>query len=181
MKKAGIFCFLFALILFGYSCVEEQDFNQFDDLSFAPQFESSIIYVEATEEIINQGTIPTFYSQDFNFNAFSENAFANRVIDGSLTYELKNTTSKPLEIILEFLDDSNTTLDTETFVIDGEPSAILFRDVVYGNTGKSIDILKNTSKLRVTINNEGDTTSTSTQAEPLFVLKSSGKFSIRVK
>jgi len=181
MKRVSVFCILLAVLLLGYSCIEDQNFNAFDDLNVVPQFESSIVYVEATEEIINLSGNTTFFSQDFNFNAFSENVFANRVLDGVLTYEVENTTSKPLEIRLEFLDENDTVLDTETFVVLGEPSAVLFRDVMYGNTGKSLDILVNTSKLRVSAINNGDTISTSSQADPLIVLKSSGKFSIRIK
>ncbi len=165
----------------GNSCVEEQDFGQYNELSVIPQFESSIIYIEATEEIINLATSAAFYTQDFDFNPFSENVFADRVVDGVITYELENTTSKPLQIILEFLDEADTILDTETFFIDETPSAVLKRDVAYGNTGKSLDIITNTSKIRVTANNLGDTSSISSQQEPLIVLKSSGKFSVRIK
>lgn len=181
MKKASIFCVLFILIIIGNSCMEEQDFGQYDDLSVIPQFESSIVYIEATEEVINLAPSSSFYSQVFDFNAFSEDVFADRVLDGVITYELENTTSKDLIINLEFLDEANNVLDIESFSINETPSALLRRDVVYGNTGKSLDILINTSRIRVTANNLGDNSSTSSQSEPLIVLKSSGKFSIRIK
>ncbi|WP_291869171.1 hypothetical protein [Maribacter sp.] len=182
MKKIGLFCVLFALMLIGHSCIEEQDFGQYDDLSVIPKFESSIIYIEATEEVINLAPNTTFYSQEFDFNPFSESVFADRVVDGVITYELENTTSKDLDIKLEFLDESGVILDTEIFSpIYKAPSAVLKREVVYGNTGESLDIIINTSKIRVTANNLSDNSSVSTQPEPLIVLKSSGKFSVRVK
>ncbi|MEM9143130.1 MAG: hypothetical protein AAGA86_09090 [Bacteroidota bacterium] len=163
------------------SCSESQDFNQYDDLEITPSYEASIFYLESTEDVINAAADLSFFAQDFNFDAFSESVFANRVIEGSLTYEVENTTSKPLEIVIEFLDEGNGVLDTETFSIGAAPTALLQREVAYGNAGRSIDILTSTSGLRVRATNLGDTTSTSDLPDPMIKLRSSGEFRVRVK
>lgn len=181
MNKISLLGALIIVVLLGQSCIEEQDYGQYDDISVIPEFESSIIYIEATEDVINLAESATFYSQAFDFNAFSENIFANRVVEGIITYNLINTTSKDIELVLEFLDESGTILDKETLPIGESPSAVLQRDVVYGDMGRSLEILTNTESIRVTASNLGDATSISSQSEPVIILKSSGKFSVKVK
>jgi len=181
MKKLGVFAFILTLLLFVTSCIEDQDFDQYKELSVIPVYESSILYLEATEDVINNVPPGPFYSQDFSFNAFSEAVFSDRVLDGVITYEIENTTSKPLTLRLEFINEADEVLDSESFDIEASPSGTLQRDVSYGNTGKSLDIIKNTAKIRVVAINNGDNSSTSTISPPLVVLKSSGKFSVRVK
>ncbi len=171
----------FILALFLGSCSERQDFNQYDELSLTPTYEASILYMEAPERLINQVTTTNFFTQDFNFDAFSEPFFAERVMDGIVIYEVENTTSKTLDIVVEFLDEADTVLDTETFQLDPAPTAILRREIAYGNAGRNLDIIRNTSTIRVSATNLGDNTSTSNQADPIVTLKSSGKFRVRLK
>ena len=100
------------------SCVDKQDFDQLDNLNVTPTAEASILYVETPERIINQVSGINFYSQTFNFDAFSEEFFADNVLDGVVTYEVENTTSKPLDITFEFLDDAGNSLDSENFTVN---------------------------------------------------------------
>jgi hypothetical protein len=180
MKK--IYTLSIALFIGLYSCVEEQNFDQFDDLNITPTLEASILYVESPEEVINDAPGAVWYIQTFNFDAFNEAFFADNVLDGVITYELENTTSKELEIIFEFLDDSDTVLDTENFRIDPAPTAVLRREIAYGNaTGRSLDIIRNTSAIRVSASNFGDNTSVSSLPDPMIIFRSSGKFRLRLK
>lgn len=171
---------LFTLILF--SCSDEQDFDQFDALNIIPTAEASLVYLEVPEEIINQGSAGTFYIQTLNFDAFEEGFFAENVLDGVITYEAENTTSKPLDITLEFLDESGNVLDTENFMLGPAPTAILQREISYGTpTGRSIDIITSTSAIRITGINLGDTTSVSSLPDPSVFLRSSAEFRIELK
>lgn len=163
------------------SCTEKQDFNQYDNLNLEPTLEGSVLYVEAPERIINLVTQTNFYTRDFNFDAFSSNIFSERVIEGTVTYIVENTTSKELEITVEFLDAGGAVLDSEMITVLPAPSAIIQRDIFYGPGGRSIDIVKNTSAIRVSALNLGDNTSTSSLPDPMVTLKSSGKFKVRVK
>lgn len=168
------------LLILG-SCSERQDFTQYDDISLTPTYEASILYMEAPERLINQVTTTNFFTQDFNFDAFSEPFFAERVLDGIVIYEVQNTTSKALDIVVEFLDEAGNTLDMETFQLDPAPTAVLRREIAYGNSGRSLDIVRNTSTIRVSATNLGDNTSTSSLPDPLVTLKSSGQFRLRLK
>lgn len=163
------------------SCIEEQDFGQYDQLDVIPTVESSILYIESPEYLINQSNDLSVFSQNFNFDAFSSDIFAERVIDGSVTYIVENTTSKDLEIRVEFVDANGGILDAEDFTVEAAPTASLQRDIAYGTSGRSIDIIKNTSSIRVTASNLGDTSSTSNLPDPKILLKSSGKFRVRIK
>ncbi|WP_430907714.1 hypothetical protein [Maribacter sp. 2-571] len=175
-----IFCFLFGIVLVS-SCIEEQNFDQFDALTVEPEYEASIIYVEAPEALVNAVAASNFYAQDFNFDAFSENVFADRVIEGSVTYLVDNTTSKALELTVQFLNEANEVLDTEIFMIDEGPTAVLEREVFYGDGGKPIEIIRNTSSIRVSAANLGDDVSTSDLPDPKIILRSSGKFRVRLR
>lgn len=172
---------IFLLLALLGSCLEEQNFDQYDDLSLTPTFEGSIIYVETPENIINMVSSVDFFSQNFNFDAFAEDVFAERVLDGVIIYEVENSTSKQLEITIEFLDEEGAILDTENFSINPAPTSILRREIAYGDTGRSIDIIKNTSSISLNARNLGDNASTSNLSDPMITLKSSGKFRIRIK
>ncbi|SIQ26505.1 hypothetical protein [Maribacter ulvicola] len=182
MRK-GVRILLIVLVglLLVTSCSEEQDFDQINDLAIAPSYETSIFYVKAQEPLINSIEDLSFFTQEFNFDAFEEPFFANRVLAGVLTYELENTTSKPIEIRLEFLDENENVLDTEVFSMDAAPTAILQREVAYGPSGKSIDIIKATSEMRLTAINLGDHSSESTLQDPAIVLRSSAEFTLELQ
>lgn len=176
---SGFICLVITILL--CSCMERQDFNQYDDISLRPIYEASILYVEAPERLINEATNTNFFSQDFNFDAFSEPFFAERVLDGIIIYEVANTTSKALDVIVEFLDVGGNVLDTENFQLDPAPTARLRREIAYGETGRNLDIITNTSTIRISATNLGDTTSTSSLPDPMVTLKSIGKFRVRLK
>lgn len=165
-----------------YSCIEETNFDQFDDLTIEPTLEGSILYVEAPESIINLAIAANFYTQDFNFDGFSDAIFADRVLDGVVTYIIENSTSKDLTITVEFVDDTGNVLDREEFdIVAAPPESIELREIPYGGTGKSLDIIRKTSALRVTAENNGDNTSTSSLENPKVTIKSSGKFRLSLK
>ena len=163
------------------SCSEELDFDQYNDLQVRPTLEAGIFYVKAQESVINRINGLRFFTQDFNFDAFEEPFFSNRVLEGSITYELENTTSKDIQIAIEFLDETGTVLDMESFQMTAAPTALLTREVAYGPAGKSLDILRNTTTIRLIASNLGDNTSTSSLDDPAVVLRSSGQFTLRIK
>lgn len=174
----ALYCVFFSMLI---SCTQQTlNFDQIDDLKAEPEIEASIVYIEAPERIINLATQTNFFTGDFNFDAFSSDFFAERVIEGTVTYVVENTTSKALEVTVEFLDESGTVLDTEEFSIGPAPTAILQREIAYGGSGRSIDIIKNTSSIRVSAENLGGTATTSNFPNPMVTLKSKGKFKLSV-
>lgn len=164
-----------------YSCVEEQDFGQLDDLRVTPEAEASILYIESPESLINAAGDADVISRNFNFDAFSSDIFAERVLDGTVTYVVENTTSKDISISIELLDVEGNLLDTEVINVPPAPTPELTREVFYGNAENSIDIIRNTSSIRVTAVNNGNSTSTSDLPDPKIILKSSGKFRLEIK
>jgi len=181
MKNISTFLAVLIAFVLQISCIEEQDFNQYEDLTITPTYEASILYLEVPERTINLVTGLNTYSQNFKFDAFAEDIFSERVLEGILRYEVENTTSKPIEIQIQFVDDAGTILDTELFQMDPEPTAVLQREIAYGPAGRSIDIIKNTTSITLTATNLGDNASTSSQSNAMVSLKSSGKFTVRIK
>lgn len=180
MKKMVPALLVFLLLGIG-SCAERQDFDQFDEIAPTPTLEASMLYIETPERIINQLTGISFVQQTFNFDAFAEDFVAEHILEGVITYEMENTTSKPLEVIVEFLDENDAVLDTETFVMDPAPTAIIHREIAYGPGGRSIDIIRNTSAIRVSASNLGDTSSTSSLPDPKVIFRSSAKFRMALR
>lgn len=174
------FCLFFVLSLV-FSCAEEQDFDQFDDLSIEPTVASSIFYFESDEGTINAVGTGEFYEETFTFEAFNEDFVSENVLDGIITYQVENTTSKSLGILIEFLDNDGNVLDTENFIVTEEPAPLLERQVAYGDGGKDLDLLRNTRMIRVSGENLGNATSLSTQNEPKIILRSSAAFRLRLR
>ena len=182
MKKIGkrLISGILLLVVLG-SCAEKQDFDQFDQIEVRPTMEASLIYIESPEDVINQVPSNTVLSYEFNFDAFSGNFGAERLVEGTITYEIENTTSKQIEVLVEFLDEGGNVLDTESFQIDPAPQPILQREIFYGPGGRNIDIIKNLSGIRVNATNLGDTTSTSNLPTPKVQLRSSGRFTFDLR
>ncbi|MEM9078530.1 MAG: hypothetical protein AAGC43_15925 [Bacteroidota bacterium] len=175
--KLSLLFTIVILLFLGISCSDEQDFDQFDDLSITPAVASSIFSFEADEDFINTiTTVNTFYTQTFIFEAFSEQFVAERLIEGTITYDFENTTSKPLNIIVEFLDEVGNVLDFENFSIAQGPNETQTRNVAYGPNGKPLDILINTASIRVTGRNLGDNVSVSTEPDAKVTMKSAAEF-----
>ncbi len=175
---------LFLTILLGlllFSCSEEQDFDQAQDLTIRPVLASSIFYLESTEELVNQTRAGLFLTQNFTFEAFAEAFIGDRVLEGSITYEIENTTSKPMALEIAFLDETGNVLDVEFFNVQPEPTPVIERPVAYGPGDKSLDILRATRNVRVNIANLGNTTSVSSQQEPKIILRSSAAFRLRLR
>lgn len=181
MKRlANLFILAFLSVAILCSCSDEQNFDQFDDLSVIPTVASSIFYLESDENTINAAGSGNFYTEVFTFEAFNEDFIADNILDGVITYEVENTTSKEIDIQIEFLDSGGNVLDTESFTIEPAPAPILERQIAYGNGGRSLDILRNTTDIRVGGVNQGDDTSVSSEPDPKITLKSSAVFRVRL-
>ena len=140
----------------------------------------ALLYIEAPESRINDAVDRQVLSRNFNFDAFSAEIFADRVLDGSITYVGENTTEKDIQYRIEFLNDEGGLLTTDLFLVPALNSSAI--TVAYGNGGKDIDIIKSTSSLRITVTDQGDNQpSNSMLPEPAIVLKSSGKFRVSLR
>jgi len=181
MKKLTTLFLLAMIMAPAISCSEEQDFNQIDDLNVVPTLATSLLYIESDEGTINLAGTGNFYSQVFTFEAFNEPFIADNVLDGTITYQVENTTSKEIDILVEFLDEAGNVLDAEAFTIQPEPAPLLERQIAYGNGGRNLDILRNTTNIRVGGQNQGDDTSVSSQPNPRIILRSSAEFRLRLQ
>jgi len=182
MKKYTAYSLVFlATFLVLYSCAEEQNFDQFDALQLRPRVASSIFYFESDEATINAAATGVFYDQLFTFEAFSEPFISERVLEGIITYQIENSTSKPITANVVFVDENDMVLDTEVFNIVADPAPIFERQVSYGPAGKSLDILRNTVSIRVQGENLGDNSSTSNALDPKIFIRTSAEFLLELR
>jgi hypothetical protein len=126
-------------------------------------------------------TFDSFYSKTVNFDAFNEQYVAERLLEGKIIYEFENTTSKRLNITIEFLDEGGNVLDTQSFDIEPATTPAQSTEIAYGPGGKSLDILTATSGLRITGTNLSDATSVSTASDPKIIMRSAAEFLFRLK
>lgn len=183
-KKNFATIIILTLILAVSSCAENQDFDQINNLTLRPSVQSSLFLIEAPEDLVNQSVGINFFTQTFEFDAFNDNVVGDRVIDGSITYQVENSTSKELMIEVNFIDEGGTVLDQETFTVSPSVPPQPFiedREVFYGPGGKDINILKNTSGLRIIATNLSDNTSVSSLSEPKIIVRSSGNFRVQIR
>jgi len=159
------------------SCMEEQDFDQFDDLRVTPTLSSGIFYLESDEETINlAGPLGSFYFQEVTFEAFNEQYVAERLIEGTITYQIQNTTSKRLRIVIEFLNEDGRVLDVARFDIEANSPDIVEYPVFYGAGGKNINILSSTKSLRVIADNLSVGSSVSANPDARIIFRSGAEF-----
>lgn len=163
------------------SCTGEANLDQFETLQVEPVVESSLFFLRTTEEVINVfGGAGDVYEQVFEFDAFSEEFVDDRILEGTIFYEIENTTSKPLLLDVLFLDLAGNLLYAEQFDIRPFPLDVhLEREVFYGPSGVPLTALSNTTQLLVRVRNLGDTVSVSTEPDPSLIFRSS--FQVRLR
>tara|TARA_R110000868_G_scaffold86347_9_gene242287 strand:+ start:16095 stop:16652 length:558 start_codon:yes stop_codon:yes gene_type:complete len=183
MKKINThYLYYFICLFFFSSCSDKQDFDQAKDLEIITDVSGPIVYIESTEALINSIPAPSFLTQNINFDGFETNLFSDKVISGSITFQIENTTSKQVDLTVDLLDDAGNILDTEFFSINASPPAVLInREIFYGSpSGRSIDIVKNTSSILLSFVNNSGNTSVSNLPEPKVIFRSIGSFKLRV-
>ncbi|QXP54080.1 hypothetical protein [Cellulophaga sp. HaHa_2_1] len=180
MKKIINFLFIPLLLLVVISaCSDEQDFDQARDLDVITDATGPVLYLESTEDLINASPV---ISQNINFDGFNSELFSDRVISGSLTFQIENSTSKQLDIRVIFLNEAGSPLDVVNFsTAEAPPIDIIDTEIFYGTAaGKSIDIIKSTSSLQVIFTNNSGSTSVSSLPDPKLIFRSSASFKLRV-
>ncbi|MBU2997078.1 hypothetical protein KO500_11570 [Cellulophaga baltica] len=165
---------IFILVL--ASCSDEQDFSQAKDLEVTTDLSGPILSVEASEDVLNAGV---FATQEVNFDGFQNENFSDRVLSGVINFQLNNTTSKQLDVTVDFLNDGGAVIDTKFMTIDeAPPEQIVLDSIVYDDS--NLEILKNISSIALSVQNNSGTTSVSSLDDPKFTFQSSGSFIIEV-
>jgi len=179
MKRLLLNILVFSLLVNFLSCMEEQDFDQFDTLRMVPTVTTGLLYFETDEPSINAIGLPNgiaFYSKTTNFAPFENDYVKERLLRATIVYQITNTTSKELGLNIEFLDDSGIPIHTESFSMEAHPAAAHTREVAYGPGGLDLNLLMATTRLRFTALNLGDASTVSSAQDPKLILKSSGEF-----
>jgi len=156
-----------------FSCVESQDFGQYQDLEITPTMPVGLISYEVLETIINKASPGV---------SFNDDIIADRIIEGSISFQIVNTSSKTIEITVSFLGENDNELDKREFRVNraiDEP--IILDSIVPYNQSETHRVIKNISSIRLSVINLGDNASQPNLDDPKIILKSSAEFKIRLK
>ncbi|WP_422107392.1 hypothetical protein [Winogradskyella sp.] len=183
-KPISIVCF-FISILAITSCVKDVDFEQAENLTLTPVVASSVVYtdVEASRFSENGMELEVVRDSITNIEIFTEQFVMDNLVRTELILETTNTINRTFGLQVDFLDDSETLLDTLTF--EAQPSAdgnevITETTEVYEN--ERLEALKQTTKMVITLmlfpSTDGSTLNENSTGR--IILKSKGLFYLNV-
>lgn len=156
-----------AILALATSCAPDQNFEILKNPNALESLEGTLINLEAEEHLANQSGSPIIISKNFEIQNFFPSFNTEKAGICVLNYQIENTTSKDVNVIVVFLDRDGAYLDLESFILPTAPTGILNREVTYGTaSGKNIDVIKNAVTVKVSVHNMGDRKSVSVLSEP---------------
>lgn len=147
-KKLSLF---FSLIVF-FSCVDNLDFDQIDEYTYAPVYTSSLAYFKIlpVQFFDVSGTIPVSEIIDeTEFRIFDTTYIRDNIIRLAIDIETKNEIDSDFLVQINFLDDNNLiTHQFNTIRVSANNLNHTFNESVQVSTNQN---LLNTTKVSMTI------------------------------
>lgn len=98
------------------SCSKPVDFDQINDFKIAPVMETSLVYINEPITRFLDGDDQVIVFQDYVYISFFTNEFiADNMIKAEFVFETTNTTNRPFEVTMDFLDINSQMLHTFSF------------------------------------------------------------------
>lgn len=184
-SKLNYIACCFILLLTCIACVKDVDFDQAEDLTLTPIVAASVVYTDVPASRFSENGVEIQVVRDSiaNIELFTEQFVIDNLVRTDLVFEATNSISREFEVDVEFLDDTDTLLDSFTF--NAFPS-ILTNDVVtetveiYEN--ERLEALKQTTKMVLTLRllPSNDGSSLNENSTGRIILKSKGLFYLNV-
>lgn len=140
--------------LVSFSCVENVDFNQAEEIILTPTLESSLIFFEepVTTFIDNSGVeIPTI-TDSVIIEIFNDEFVKDNLQKAVLQFEATNSINRSFEAKVDFLDVLDELQHTLTFIVapsvNGEE---VITESIETFEGDNLEALKATNKLLLTL------------------------------
>jgi len=140
-------------MLFFYSCAEEVDFTQAEDLLLSPVLESSLVFFDESANVFLDNGTEINVPSDFIIVDFFDNQFIkDNLIKAEFIFETLNTINRDFELRIDFYNAASELHHTFTVTEDASPTN---SDVVTTYTevfeGDVLEALKNTKVLNFTL------------------------------
>lgn len=161
------------------SCVKDIDTGQIDDFSATPIVESSLLRLEVSDSIVDLLPLNTAVKDSLLYEGFRNNVITDHLTKADLYFEFVNTTAKPYNIVIQFVDGTDQVLDSQNFNVSGAVSGevIVNRTVEY--TGNKLNVITDTQKIRFVA--EALAKPNSVLPDPKLIFKCSGKMYLLVE
>ncbi|KAA5828133.1 hypothetical protein FPF71_04670 [Algibacter amylolyticus] len=152
-KIYKIYGLVLSLAMCFWSCTEEIDLNQAEDLELSPVIENSLLFFEAPASEFFEGGTEVNESSDFIEVDIFKNSFnRSHLIKAEFVFEVVNSIDRSYELQIDFLDDLDQLVHTFSFEASASPdnSEIYtkYTEVFEGNTLRALMV---TGKLSFTI------------------------------
>lgn len=106
-----------ALVLILSSCVKNLDFDQIDNFSARPVFESSLVYFTLDQvdffDLVNSVEVVTPIDDTSGFTVLKSKFFRDNLIKAELNFEVNNQFNRRFTVNITFLNDAN--IETHKF------------------------------------------------------------------
>lgn len=171
--KKNILIFFFFLAL--TSCVDDLDFNQFEDYSVTPEITTALTSFKILPiQFYNSAGIQESERTDITDFRIFDNSFVNdNLVKLEFNIEVKNEFDRDFTILIDFLNVNNSiTHRFQEIKINANNLDFKFLEEIDVNTNLNV---KNTSKVRVTVKMDDALTPLDPNGTTEFELKSSLK------
>lgn len=117
MRKIKNTPFFLIFVLLFSSCLKHVDFNQVEDFSAEPIFETSLVYFTLNQidffDIVNSVEVVTPINDTSGFTVFKSKFVKENLIKADLNFEINNQFNRRFTVNIAFFDDNN--LETHKF------------------------------------------------------------------
>jgi hypothetical protein len=180
LKRTPLFL-IFILIL--SSCVKQVDFNQIEDLSAKPIFESSLVYFTLNQidffDLVNSVEVVTPIDDTSGFKILESKFVRDNLITAELNIQINNQFNRRFTVNITFFDDNN--IETHKFnpIIVNENNQDFNHQEVIPISGNTQFLSSTKIKISVELASSSDGSVLDPNTEQKLEFKSSGIFYLK--
>ncbi|SFC82588.1 hypothetical protein [Algibacter pectinivorans] len=148
-----IYGLVLSLAMCFWSCTEEIDLNQAEDLELSPVIENSLLFFDAPATNFFAGANESSEFSDFiELDLFNNSFTRNNIVKVEFVFDVLNSIKRSFELQVDLLDDLDQTVHTFSFEALASPDAsqvyTKYTEVFEGNR---LRVLMNANKLSFTL------------------------------
>ncbi|MEP3837986.1 MAG: hypothetical protein ABJM36_10070 [Algibacter sp.] len=153
LKILKIYGLVFSFAVCLWSCTEDIDLTQAEELELSPVIENSLLFFDAPASKFFVGGMEVNESSDFIETDIFNNSFnRSHVIKAEFVFEVINSINRGYGLQVDFLDELDRLVHSFSFEAsassDNSEAYTKYTEVFEGNT---LNALKNTAKLSFTL------------------------------
>ena len=180
LKRTPLFL-IFILLL--SSCVKHLDFNQIEDLSAKPIFESSLVYFTLNQidffDVVNSVEVVTPIDDTSGFTILKTKFVRDNLITAELDIQVNNQFDRRFTVNITFLDDNNVETHKFTPIVVSENNQDFKHQEVISISGNAQFLASTKIRISVELSPSSDGSVLDPNTEQKLEFKSSGTFYLK--